>query len=165
MLLLVGTRLALLSKSSASFLGYCRGDPPEISYSGAKKHGAFEFSTVKDCLDAHRWIERMERVFVHLQVPEDKKVGLAMEFLEDEPLYWWTDVCGGEPSRFIWSEFKRLFYERYFSPSHRIQIQDEFLNLRKGSMSVLEFQQKFLSLAHHVPDLVSTENTKIHKFI
>ena len=32
-------------------------------------------------------------------------------------------------------------------------------------MPVLEFQQKFLSLAHHVPDLVSTENTKIHRFI
>ena len=26
---------------------------------------------MKDCLDAHRWIERMERVFVHLQVPEE----------------------------------------------------------------------------------------------
>ena len=102
---------------------------------------------------------------MHLQVPENRKVGLAMEFLEDEPLYWWTEVCRGEPSRFIWAEFKRLFYERYFSPSHCIQIQDEFLNLKKGSMSVLEFQQKFLSLAHHVPDLVSTENTKIHRFI
>ena len=32
-------------------------------------------------------------------------------------------------------------------------------------MSVLKFQQKFLSLAHHVPDLVSTESTMIHKFI
>ena len=98
-------------------------------------------------------------------MPEDRKVCLAVEFLEDEPLYWWTDVCGGDHSRFLWPEFKRLFNERYFSPSHHIQIQDEFLNLRKGNMSVLEFQQKFLSLAHHVPDLVSTENTKIHRFI
>ena len=47
---------------------------------------------------------------------------------------------GGEPGRFAWADFKRLFNERYFSPSHHIQIQDEFLNLRKGSMSVQEFQ-------------------------
>ena len=78
----------------------------------------------------------------------------ANEFLEDDPLYWWTDVCGGEPGRFAWADFKRLFNERYFSPSHRIQIQDELLNLRKGGMSVQEFQQKFLSLAHHVPHMV-----------
>ena len=32
-------------------------------------------------------------------------------------------------------------------------------------MSVLEFQQKFLSLAQHVLDLVSTDSTKIHRFI
>ena len=102
---------------------------------------------------------------MHLQVPENRKVGLAVEFLEDEPLYWLTEVYGGDHSRFLWPEFKRLFNERYFSPSHRIQIQDEFLNLRKGNMSVLEFQHKFLSLAHHVPDQVSTENTKIHRFI
>ena len=37
----------------------------------------FEFSTVRDSLDAHHWIEHMERVFVHLQVPEDRKVGLC----------------------------------------------------------------------------------------
>ena len=32
---------------------------PEISYAAAKKHGAFEFSTARDCLDAHRWAEGM----------------------------------------------------------------------------------------------------------
>ena len=32
-------------------------------------------------------------------------------------------------------------------------------------MSVLELQLKFLNLAHHVPDLVSTECTKIHRSI
>ena len=42
----------------------------------------------------------------------------------------------------------------------RIQIQDQFLNLRKGSMSIMEFQHRFLTLAHHVPNLVSTESDK-----
>ena len=148
------------------FTGLLQGRrTPEISYSAAKKHGAFEFSTVRDSLDAYRWVERMERVFVHLQVPEDRKVGLASEFLEDEPQYWWVEVSGGEHGRFAWADFKRMFNDRYFSPSHRIKIQDEFLNLRKGNMSVLEFQQKFLSLAHHVPHLIDSEDTKIYRFI
>ena len=102
---------------------------------------------------------------MHLQVPEDRKVGLASEFLEDEPQYWWTEVSGGEHGRFAWADFKRLFNERYFSPSHRIRIQDEFLNPRKGSLSVQEFQQKFLSLAYHVPHLIDSESTKIYRFI
>ena len=73
---------------------------PEIIYQSTQKRGAYQFSVVCESLDAHRWIERMEGVFVCLQVPEDRKVGLAMEFLEDEPLYWWTDICDEEPGKF-----------------------------------------------------------------
>ena len=64
---------------------------PEIFYQSAQKRGAFQFSTVCESLDAHRGVEHREWVFVRLQVPEGRKVGLAMEFLEDEPLCWRTD--------------------------------------------------------------------------
>ena len=71
---------------------------------------------MRDCLDAHRWIERMERVFVHLQVPENRKVGLATEFLEDEPLYWWTEVCGGDPGRFLMARVQTVVQRAVLQP-------------------------------------------------
>ena len=116
-------------------------------------------------MDAHNWIERMERVFVQVQVPDDRKVGLAAQFLEEEPHYWWVSVSNGGPTFCTWAEFKVMFNEKYFSPTHMANLQDEFLNLRKGDMTVMEFQQRFLTLAYHVPDLVRSEATKIHRFI
>ena len=65
----------------------------------------------------------------------------------------------------VWAEFKVMFNEKYFSPTHMANLQDEFLNLRMGDMTVMEFQQRFLTLAYHVPDLVRSKATKIHRFI
>ena len=138
---------------------------PEYTYRTAEKHGAYKFTIASTPVDAHNWIERMERVFEQAQVPDDRKVGLAVQFLEQEPHYWWISVSQGDPTRFTWAQFKAMFNARYFSPSHSANIQDQFLNLRKGDMTVLEFQQQFLTLAHHVPNLVETEAVKIHRFI
>ena len=77
-------------------LGICLVvDTQRSNYQSAQKRGAYQLSTVCESLDAHRWIEHMERVFVRLQVPEVRNVGLAMEFLEDEPLCWQTDIVMG----------------------------------------------------------------------
>ncbi|PRQ45991.1 putative nucleotidyltransferase, Ribonuclease H [Rosa chinensis] len=37
--------------------------------------------------------------------------------------------------------------------------------VKRDDQSVLEFEQEFLSLAHHVPDLVRTEQSKIRRFV
>ena len=137
----------------------------DFSYRTAEKHGAYKFKVASTPVDAHNWIERMDRFFVQAQVPDDKKVGLATQFLEEEPHYWWISVSNGDPTFCTWAEFKVMFNEKYFCPTHLANLQDEFLNLRKGDMTVMEFQQRFLNLAYHALDMVRSEATKIHRFI
>ena len=137
----------------------------DYSYRTAEKHGTYKFTVASTPVDAHNWIERMERVFVQAQVPDDRKVDLATQFLEEEPHYWWDSMSNGDPAHGTCAQFKVMFNEKYFSPTHMANLQDEFLNLRKGDMTVMEFQQRFLTLAYHVPDLVRSEATKIHRFI
>ena len=115
-------------------------------------------------MGAHRGIEHRKWVFVRLQVPEGRNVGLAMEFLEDEPLYGGpTFVMGnlviphGPNSRGGFCEVFRS--DSSLSDSGRL------VNLRKWNMSVLELPLKFPQLAHHVSDLVSIAYTKIHRFV
>nr|XP_011462317.1 PREDICTED: uncharacterized protein LOC101310021 [Fragaria vesca subsp. vesca] len=64
-----------------------------------------------------------------------------------------------------WDEFKAHFNDRYCSRAHLHRMQDQFMNLQKGDMSVLEFEQHFLARAHHVPDLVRDEHDKIYRFV
>ena len=50
-----GGEASFIEQVFHQFSGLLQGrQTPEISYAAAKKHGAFEFSTVRDSLDAHR---------------------------------------------------------------------------------------------------------------
>ncbi|XP_024155799.1 uncharacterized protein LOC112163766 [Rosa chinensis] len=144
------------------------GSRTDYTVERAKRHGAQTFASAASPVEAQRWIDRMERVFSQMDLPEDRKVDLAVQFLEDTAWHWWIDVTN-DPANvgpMTWDMFKTHFYGRYFSDAHLNRMQDQFLSLvKRDDQSVLEFEQEFLSLAHHVPDLVRTEQSKIRRFV
>ncbi|XP_004297858.1 PREDICTED: uncharacterized protein LOC101306520 [Fragaria vesca subsp. vesca] len=67
----------------------------EINYDRAYKNGARAFSHVVEPLDAHNWVETIKKMFIQVRCPEDRKVGLATQFLEKEAWHWWLDMSRG----------------------------------------------------------------------
>ncbi|XP_024163763.1 uncharacterized protein LOC112170661 [Rosa chinensis] len=144
------------------------GSRTDYTVERARRHGAQTFASAASPVEAQRWIDRMERVFSQMDLPEDRKVTLAVQFLEDTAWHWWIDVANDPANAgpMTWDMFKTHFYGRYFSDAHLNRMQDQFLSLvKRDEQSVLEFEQEFLSLAHHVPDLVRTEQSKIRRFV
>ncbi|XP_061999269.1 uncharacterized protein LOC133716595 [Rosa rugosa] len=144
------------------------GSRTDYTVERARRHGAQTFASAASPVEAQRWLDRMERVFSQMDLPEDRKVNLAVQFLEDTAWHWWTGVVNDPANAgpMTWDMFKTHFYGRYFSDAHLNRMQDQFLSLEKrDDQSVLEFEQEFLSLAHHVPDLVRTEQSKIRRFV
>nr|XP_011460561.1 PREDICTED: uncharacterized protein LOC105350375 [Fragaria vesca subsp. vesca] len=141
--------------------------PPDFSIKKTKENGAEKFSTAKDPIEAHEWIETMERVFTRMSVPEDRKVFVAVQWLHGPAWHWWVGITRdyGDAPHMTWDEFKFHFNDRYCSRAHLHRMQDQFMNLQKGDMSVLEFEQHFFARAHHVPDLVRDEHDKIYRFV
>ncbi|XP_040374086.1 uncharacterized protein LOC121052704 [Rosa chinensis] len=128
-----------------------KGIEVEVQHSFHRRHGAQTFTSAASTIEAQRWLDRMERVFSQMELPEDRKVNLAVQFLEDTARHWCTGVVNDPTNAgpMTWDMFK-----------------DQFLSLEKrDDQSVLEFEQEFLSLAHHVPDLVCTEQSKIRRFV
>ncbi|KAL6225862.1 hypothetical protein ACLB2K_004711 [Fragaria x ananassa] len=126
--------------------------PPDFSIKRAKDNGAEKFSTGKDPIEAQEWIETMERVFTRMSVPDDRKVFVAVQWLHGPAWHWWVGISRDyeDASLMAWDEFKAHFNDRYCSRAHLHRMQDQFMNLQKGDMSVLEFEQHFLARAHHV---------------
>ena len=60
-------------------------------------------------------------------------------------------------------EFRELFMGKFFPTSARHVKAQEFLELKQGTMTVLEYVAKFTELAHFANDYVATNMDKVRK--
>ena len=56
------------------------------------------------------------------------------------------------------------FYEQVFSATARHVKAQEFLELRQGTMTVMEFKARFIELARFGDDYVATDMAKVRRF-
>ncbi|XP_073153209.1 uncharacterized protein [Henckelia pumila] len=91
-------------------------------------------------------IESAFRAFVCTK--EQKMEGL--EFVPDgRACLWWdskADQARTERGRVTWEDFHQQFQKLYFPPAVRQARSMDFLMLRQGSMTIDEYQQRFIDL-------------------
>ena len=63
-----------------------------------------------------------------------------------------------------WGEFRELFMGKFFPASTRHAKVREFLELKQGNMTVLEYVAKFTESARFGDDYVATDMAKVRKF-
>ena len=63
-----------------------------------------------------------------------------------------------------WAEFQELFMGRYFPDTARHAKAQEFLELKQGTMTVMDYVARFTELAHFVNDYVATDMAKVRRF-
>ena len=63
-----------------------------------------------------------------------------------------------------WEQFCELFMGNYFPESARHVKAQEFLELKQGTMIVLEYVAKFTELARFFDDYVAIDMAKVRKF-
>ena len=54
-----------------------------------------------------------------------------------------------------WEDFRELFIDKFFTASTRHAKAREFLDLKQGTMTVLEYVAKLIELAHFEDDYVA----------
>ena len=75
-----------------------------------------------------------------------------------------TRVYFGVLQAMTWVEFHELFMGKYFLASTRYAKAREFLELKQGMMTMLEYVAKFTELACFIDDYVATDMAKVKKF-
>ena len=63
-----------------------------------------------------------------------------------------------------WDDFRILFMGKYFPASARHAKAQEFLELRQGTMTILEYVARLTELARFEDDYVATDAAKVRKF-
>ena len=64
-----------------------------------------------------------------------------------------------------WEIFKRAFIYRFFPRELREAKAEEFINIRQGGMSVLDYSLKFTKLSKYDPSLVSNPTDEMSCFL
>ncbi|XP_028068729.1 uncharacterized protein LOC114271311 [Camellia sinensis] len=111
----------------------------------------------------------MEKIFRALPCTERQKVTFATFAtfdtftFKDNAEEWWLLTLAKEEIT-TWARFLEVFYEKYFPDSLREQKASEFIHLKQGTMTVVEYKSKFTQLARFVTYVIPTETRKARKF-
>uniref|UniRef100_A0A6N2NCS8 Retrotransposon gag domain-containing protein n=1 Tax=Salix viminalis TaxID=40686 RepID=A0A6N2NCS8_SALVM len=119
----------------------------------------------EDAKIAGHWMRKVERVIEQMGIPEETKVDCVSQLLTESAHSWWETIRGrrvGEVLR--WRDFREEFEERYYSWEHRKEKEQEFLNLKQGDMTVLEYEKRFPDLTPFASTYLPTERHMVDRF-
>ncbi|XP_052177504.1 uncharacterized protein LOC127791561 [Diospyros lotus] len=119
-----------------------------------------------DPLVAEDWISSIERIFNLINYPDARKVACATFMLQHGARHWWDSTSRSRPQGHMWTweEFKELFLKKYYPANIRNQKETEFIVLKQGSMTLVEYKRKFDELSQFALELVDTEKKQARRF-
>ena len=80
-------------------------------------------------------------------------------------LVWWIWAkTSRDLEAMTWVELQELFMSKYFPDTARHAKAQEFLELKPGMMTVMEYVARFTELARFADDYVATDMTKVRRF-
>ncbi|KAH6807774.1 hypothetical protein C2S51_028882 [Perilla frutescens var. frutescens] len=119
-------------------------------------------------LATEEWLRELERIFVHIQCTDVQRVSCAVFQLAEDAGHWWESISRSmteeEFNNLTWEQFKEMIIEQYFPQSFRDEKENEFLNLKQGIMTVVDYERKFNQLSQYATHLINTEVKKARRF-
>ncbi|KAL9400951.1 hypothetical protein Peur_004800 [Populus x canadensis] len=117
-----------------------------------REMGCEPYMGEQDAEIAGRWIRKVEKTMIQISIPEGLRVNCASQLLSDRAMTWWETVQLRRATETLtWSDFKTEFENQFYSKYHRKVKEQEFLALRQGDMSVLEYERRFHDLSLFAP--------------
>ena len=114
-------------------------------------------------MGADHWFIQVEKVLEAMEITSDTtRIRLAMFQLEGVAQVWWNwTKTSRDLEAMTWEEFQKLLMGKYFPDTTRHAKAQEFLELKQGTMTVMDYVSRFTELARFVDDYVATDMAKV----
>ena len=109
------------------------------------------------------WFSQMEKLLEVINCSQNMKVKLVSFYLTGPTEMWWRTVTTTMTTT-SWEEFLTTLREQFYPPFLQCKKQNEFLLLRHGLLSVVEYGSKFNELSSFATDIVSNEKVRASRF-
>ncbi|KAL5549153.1 hypothetical protein UlMin_004384 [Ulmus minor] len=115
-----------------------------------------EFARSTDPLEAEEWLNSMETIFEFMRLTDQER----------DARHWWATVkMTRDVTIMTWANFVREFNQKYYNSAILRAQQDEFLNLKQGTMTVIEAVNKFEPLSRLCPFMVRIEENRLKRIM
>ena len=116
-----------------------------------------------DPMVADHWFMQIKNVLEAMEITSDAtRIRLAAFQLEGEAQVWWKWTrTSRDLEAMTWAEFQELCMGTYFPETAKAQ---EFLELKQGAMTVMDYVIRFTELARFVDDYVAIDMAKFRRF-
>jgi hypothetical protein len=125
------------------------------------------FSHAVDPLEADDWLKTVEKMLTIAQCDDREKVLYASGRLQGTASACWDAYVAAHatPDAITWQEFTTSF-KSYHIPASLMKLKKkEFLALKQGEMSVIEYRDKFVGLSRYAPKEVVDDVNKQELFL
>ena len=115
---------------------------------------------------ADHWFMHIENVLEAMEITSDTtKIRLAAFQIEGETQVWrrWARTSR-DLEAMTWAEFQELFMGKYFPETARHAKAQEFLEMKQGVTTVMDYVARFIELARFADDYVATDLAKVRRF-
>jgi len=127
--------------------------------------GCMTYDCEEDAEVAGHWLRKVERVINQMQVPEELRVDCVTQLLVDSAHSWWETIRESRSGEVLrWRDFREEFEERYYSWEYRREKEHEFLDLRRGDLTVLEYERRFQDLTAFASTYLPTRRHRVERF-
>ena len=141
--------------------------PRETSYLDFSETRPPLFVKAEDPLEADEWIRVMEQKFRLIRCTETQKPLFVAQQLRGPASMWWGNFVAVQPAghQVTWDEFKLAFREHYIPEGVLHMKQEEFIRLKQGGDTVMQYLNKFNHLSQYAIDQVNTDLKKKNCFM
>ena len=128
-----------------------------------RAHHPPTFTGGGDPMGVDHWFIQIEKVLEVMEITSDTtRIRIAAFQLEGEAQVWWRWARTSRDLEVMtWAEFQQLFMGKYFPEIAKAQ---EFLELKQGAMTVMDYVTRFKELARFADDYVATDMAKVRRF-
>ena len=115
---------------------------------------------------ADHWFMQVEKVLEAMEITSDTtRIRLVAFQLEGEAQVWWKwEKTSRDLEAMTLIEFHDLFMGKYFPDTMRHAKAQKFLELKQGTMNVMEYVARFTELARFADEYVTTDMAKVKRF-
>ena len=115
---------------------------------------------------ADHWFMQIENILEAMEITSDTtRIRLAAFQLEGKTQVWWSWARTSRDLEVMtWVEFQELFMGKYFPETARHAKAQEFLELKQGATTVMDYVARFTELARFDEDYVATDVAKVRRF-
>jgi hypothetical protein len=125
------------------------------------------FVKAEEPLEADEWIRVMEQKSGLVRCTKTQKPLFDAQQLRGPASTWWANFAVVQPTGHLvtWAEFKQTFREHYIPEGYLQMKVEEFIRLKQGGDSVMQYLAKFNHLSQYAIDQVDTDLKKKNCFM